>query len=192
MFLHSLYIWPWALLIAIIIIIKYYTLIQKRKKEETVNQQDIKNNVQPIKYDDATRHSDCFLDEENTKDLDIFQWCVHIWFFIGWCIENNLLSQQREETIRNEIKQFLKWEISWPVLLENYLDGKLVSYMLNNEWNAFATYYYWDTMWYIEDIQECFKDLPTTYHIQDTKANYEKVKTIISQRFTTWRKRNEK
>ncbi len=134
------------------------------------------------KYDDASWH----VDGDFPEDLNPDAASTHIGFFLGWCIENNLHGELLKEHFESEISSFLKSKISGPELLRKCCDGKLISDDLSEKGNAFAMEYY-ETNRYYEDYDEIVgEDLPSLYHVDDSWANYEKVKAFLDKRYSHW------
>lgn len=134
-------------------------------------------------YDNAKSH---FLGNF-PSNLPIEQAYVHIGMYLGWVIESHLYSEYFEEEASNQIFRFKRREISCTILSEIW-DGYLGHELFNNQGNMF-TYYYYGGGLYHRDYQEILvKDLPSIYHVNDTWANYEKMKARIDMRLQDWKR----
>lgn len=134
-------------------------------------------------YDKAKWHDE----EVQDLNLDEFQAFIHGGMYLGWIIDNGMLSPDFEKECEEEIGRFLKREITGPEL-NSLLDGWLYSDMFNEEANMFSRYYYdGDKLRYYYDYGRAVAlELPSLYHVSDTWENYEKVKAIIEKRFRKW------
>jgi len=67
-------------------------------------------------------------------------------------------------------------------------DGKMTSEDFNDEGNAFATNYFAPMELYLSDYEEILGGgLPTLYHVEDSWANFERLKIRVDQRFGEWK-----
>lgn len=143
--------------------------IDKSAKEKTI-------------YDNAKNH---FLG--NFPDsLPIEQAYVHIGFYLGWIIKNELYSEYFEEEALSEIYRFNRKEISCTILSEIW-DGYLGYELFNNDGNLF-TYYYYGSGIYKKDYESLLApDLPSIYHVKDTWENFDLLGEKIAERFNEWK-----
>lgn len=142
-----------------------------------------RNTLEKTIYDNAKNH---FLGNfPNT--LPIEQAYVHIGIYLGWIIENNLISDYFEEEAETEIYRFKRREITSAILSEIW-DGYLGYELFNEEGNMF-TYYYYGGGLYKRDYEMLLcKELPSLYHVRDSWENFEQISRQISSRFTDWKK----
>lgn len=142
-----------------------------------------RNTLEKTIYDNAKNH---FLGNfPNT--LPIEQAYVHIGIYLGWIIENDLISDYFEEEAETEIYRFKRREITSAILSEIW-DGYLGYELFNEEGNMF-TYYYYGGGLYKRDYEMLLcKELPSLYHVRDSWENFEQISRQISSRFTDWKK----
>lgn len=143
-----------------------------------------------IVYDKAKYHFDA---ENYPKDLPVEQAYVHTGMFLGWIIDNDLFNKEffDELGILKDINAFRNRKIKATDIYRNQLDGALTSEDLSEEGNSFAQYYFDANKWpFINDYTKLF-DLSSDkiYSVEDTWENYAKVKKIIDQRYTEWKKK---
>lgn len=119
------------------------------------------------------------------KDLEDHQGFVHTGMFVGWLIDHDMISEE----FAPETARFRSGELTGAKVYELW-DGVLVDDMLTDEGNRFAQAYFdFETGQYINDYGEILsRGLPTMYHVQDTRANYERLKQRINQRYDVWKK----
>jgi hypothetical protein len=140
-------------------------------------------------YDKADWH----LTDHFPKDLQEEQIYVHTGFFVGWLIDNNLISEDFDEVNSDSISKFRQRQISGPKLFE-FSGGVLSGDDVNDEGRLFCNYYY-ESKAYFHDYRDTFikggifkKRLPSDYHVQDTWENYKKISKVVDKRFDSWNK----
>ncbi|MGZ5232475.1 MAG: DUF7832 domain-containing protein [Burkholderiales bacterium] len=138
----------------------------------------------PVVYDKAKWH----YDGDYPADLPQSQAFVHTGLFLGWLIDQTLISEEFLEDFGAEMERFKRREITGPRLFE-LCDGALVDDMLNDEGNAFAEHYFdLQTGKFVKDYEEIFcKRLPSMYHVEDSWANYDKLKQRVDERYAAWK-----
>ena len=137
-------------------------------------------------YDKAKWH----YEGDFPKDLDPFQGYVHTGMFLGWLIDNDLVSYEFKEELRAEIAQFKKRELTGPQLFQRCCDGVLLPEDLNDPGNRFAVEYFeFEKGQYLPDYAEALANgLPSIYHVADTWDNYNKLKKVVDGRYAEWKK----
>lgn len=151
------------------------------------------------KYDDASWH----YEGEFPTDLSNESAATHIGMFLAWCIDNDLLNEEQMEENDDAIKSVKNREMTGAEFVIDIFDEKLIDDDLCELGNGFAAAYYTDGSTFgkeyssfIDDYLNVFDDYTeegedkyeTLYHIEDTFENYDRIKTIIDQRFDQWRK----
>lgn len=123
------------------------------------------------------------------EELDIFQGYVHTGMFLGWLIDNDLISDQFKEDFEEEISDFKNHERTGSQIFEGCCDGVLTLEELNETGNRFALpYFNFDTGQYLSDYETTLaSNLPSTYHVADNWENYEKLKKVLDRRFAEWK-----
>lgn len=139
---------------------------------------------EPVVFDKAKWHSD----GEFPEDLDEGQAFVHTGLFLGWIIDNDLLSKEFADDLDNEIQQFKARKLTGPGVYQA-CDGVFMDDMLNEVGLAFTTKYFdFENGKFVHDYESLFPGLPSMYHVQDTWENYNKLKSVIDKRFAAWKK----
>ena len=138
-----------------------------------------------IVYDKAKYH----FDGNFPDDLHIEQAYVHTGMYLGWIIENNLLSEEFRNESKDEISQFKDRKMSGTQIYISW-DGALVDDMLSDEGNEFSTYYFdFEKGQYLHDYEELLaKELVSLYHVKDSWENYVAIKSKIDERYKKWKR----
>jgi hypothetical protein len=131
-------------------------------------------------YDKAKYHSG----GNFPKDLKEYQAYVHTGMFVAWLIEHDMISAE----FAAETARFRSGELTGTQVYELW-DGALVDDMLTDEGNRFAeSYFDFQSGQFLKDYEEVFPNAPTLYHVEDTRANYERIRDRINQRYEAWKK----
>src|SRR5688572_21994520 len=142
-------------------------------------------------YDEAEYH---FGAEGFPPDLPERQAFVHTGMYLGWIIDRGLFSESFAQEAAEEIAGVRSGKVSGTDVYERW-DGALVGDMLSAEGNAFSQWYYgMDKGRYLKDYHALLgQGLPSLYQVADTRANYERMRDRIDERFAQWTKgRNKK
>ena len=132
-------------------------------------------------YDKAKWH----LNEAFPKDLPSFQSNVHCGFFLGWAINNNLISDDFREDYSNEIAQFDTGLLTGPQLFE-ISDGVLSSEELNETGNLFATDYYASNTYFDDYEKYLAENTDCLFRVADNPENFALVSRFLNDRYATW------
>lgn len=135
-------------------------------------------------YDKAKWHySGDFPDE-----LEAFQGYVHTGMFLGWCMDNDLVSERFKSELSEEIEQFKQHKFTGPQIFKRCCDGVLMLEDLSVTGNRFAmAYYEFNNGRYLIDYEQTLgQNLPSIYHVADTWENYEKLTKVINERYGEW------
>jgi hypothetical protein len=160
-----------------------------RKPENSNKTTSAKTDEKPFVYDKAKYHYEGNFPEK----LDDEQAYVHTGLFLGWLIENDLISESFKKEYNIEIDLFKARKKTGPKVFES-TSGSLVDDMLTSQGNDFAGYYFkFDPNGnFIKDYMELLaSDLPSIFHVKDTWSNYDKIKKRFDQRFSDWKKDRE-
>jgi hypothetical protein len=143
---------------------------------------------QPVVYDKAKYHSKTVLD----AGLDDVQAEVHTAFFLGWLIDNDLMSDEFNGECPELIAQYKSRETTALEVYE-WWDCCLIDDMLSDTGNAFAQHYFdFQRGQYLAEYAELLVcDLPTAYHVPYSWDNYELIRRRIDQRFHEWESRGQ-
>ncbi|WP_425614750.1 hypothetical protein NA78x_004625 [Anatilimnocola sp. NA78] len=122
---------------------------------------------------------------------------THIGMFLAWAIVNGLHGEMHEEESHDELEAVRNRQMTGRDFLFQACDGKFWEEDLSEEGNAFAAVYYSGKEGegygeYITDYDETLTaDLPSTYHVEDTWANYDLLAPVIDRRYAEWRESGE-
>lgn len=143
-------------------------------------------------YDKAKWHYDS---DNFPEELSEDNGGTHIGIYLGWCIDNNLISKKFKKNFASEIEQFNKKKITAGKLLELAGDA-LVEDMLSKAGNAFAVSYYdaegddnymYDYADVVSDELDDGDDI-TIYHAKDNRENYALVSKRVDERYADFLK----
>jgi hypothetical protein len=114
--------------------------------------------------------------------------------YVGWLIDNNLLDEDSFTDSKEAINEFKNKHMTGPQFYETQLDGVLLMDDISETGNRFSfNYFDFDTGQYLNDYEATLvKELPSLYHVQDTWENYEKIKRVMDNRFSEWKKQTTK
>ena len=137
-----------------------------------------------LAYDKAEWH----MAGDFPKDADQFQAYVHTGMFLGWCIDNDLVSDRFKDDLANEIEHFRQKKLTGSQIFQRCCDGVLTLEDLNETGNRFAmAYFELDKGPYLIDYEQTLaQNLPSIYHVEDTWDNYEKLTKVINERYAAW------
>lgn len=157
-------------------------LVDEKLSEDfqiTEFKETLENNVDV--YDKAKWH----FGGEFPGELDNFQGYVHTGMFIGWLIDNDLMSEEFNADHEAEIQLFRKQELTGSQIFESCCDGVLMIDDLSESGNRFALRYFnFTTGQYLNDYDSTLSNsLPSMYHVADTWDNYRKLKLVLDKRF---------
>ncbi len=121
---------------------------------------------------------------------------THIGMFLTWIIENNLLGEfhTKDETSLEYIKKVKNKKISGREFLIDMCDEKFWDEDLSEIGYKFVKDYYEDDdsifsnkyANYLDDYAKIFENYETTYHIENSWENYNKLQLILNQRYKEW------
>ncbi|MCX6313604.1 MAG: hypothetical protein NTX08_02570 [Sphingobacteriales bacterium] len=119
------------------------------------------------------------------QELDIFQGYVHTGMFLGWLINNGLVSKEFWSDNKEDIKAFEKRQLTGSQIYERCCDGVLMLDDISEEGNRFALAYFdFDKGQYLADYEKTLlQGAPSIYHIADTWENFDKLKKVLNKRF---------
>ena len=130
------------------------------------------------------------------EDLPSENGGTHIGMFLTWAIMNGLEGEFHRKESPFSLAAVRSRKMTGRQFLFKECDGKLWEEDLSTEGNAFAKCYYQGTEGqggeYFADYEATLaSDLPSTYHVEDTWQNYEKIALVINARFERWKRRND-
>ena len=164
-------------------------LVQEKLQEgytETGYVESLENTVSV--YDKAKWH----FEGDFPGELDDYQGYVHTGMFVGWLIENDLMSEEFRNDLAAEIARFRKKELTGVEIFQRCCDGVLLLEDISEAGNRFTLpYFNFETGQYLADYEMTLaQNLPTIYHVPDTWDNYDKLKQVLDQRYAGWKRSN--
>ena len=117
---------------------------------------------------------------------------THIGMFLAWIIHNGLQGEFHNDESPKDLEAVRARRMTGREFLFRACDGKFWNEDLSDEGNAFAAAYYSGEGGkgygpYIEDYELALAaGLPSTYHVEDTWANYDAIAPVISRRYAEW------
>ena len=155
----------------------------KEGYEEVPFEESPENSLQV--YDQAKWH----FEGDYPEDLDQYQAYVHTGLYLGWLVDNHLVSEEFLEENKENVEQFKTRKATGPKLFQYACDGVLLLNDLNETGNRFSMEYFsFETGEYLDDYNIVLAgDLPSQYHVADSWENYNKLKPILDKRFLAWK-----
>lgn len=138
-----------------------------------------------MKYDDASWH----YGGDFPKDLPPEAGATHAGMFLAWAILSGLGGSLHTEECPDDLDSLKKRTITPGQFLIAACDEKLTDEDLNKEGNAFAKIYLdFKKGQFLPDYEALLaQGLPTTYHIKDSWANFDRLKPVLDRRFEEWK-----
>ena len=137
-----------------------------------------------MKYDDASWH----YGGDFPKDLAAEAGGTHIAMFLAWAFRAGLGGELHTREFPEDLAMLLERKLTPGAYFLRVCDGKMTSEDFNDEGNAFATNYFAPMELYLSDYEEILGGgLPTLYHVEDSWANFERLKIRVDQRFGEWK-----
>jgi hypothetical protein len=136
-------------------------------------------------YDKAKWH----FEGKFPKDLDNFQAYIHTGMYLGWLIDNDLVSKEFKTEHKKEILQFKQQALTGAQIFECCCDGVLTLEDLTEIGNRFSLpYINFDSGQYLDDYEKTLaKKLSSLYEVNDNWDNYHKLKPVIDNQFSQWK-----
>jgi hypothetical protein len=137
-------------------------------------------------YDRAEYHKQAVADEALEPD----QAFVHTGMFLGWLVDQKLLSEELVAKAGPELAQFIERKLTGPGLYKAW-QGELREDMLSEAANAFARAYFdFDRGRYLEDYAELLAPSGATLlAVEDTWQHFQSLSQRLSQRLQEWKDR---
>ena len=114
--------------------------------------------------------------------------------FLAWAIMNDLEAESHRKESPAAVAAVRAKQMTGRQFLFKQCDGKFWEEDLSDEGNAFAQFYYGaDGTFgpYLADYEAVLvgDDLASSYHVEDTWQNYDKIAAVISRKFEDWKQR---
>ena len=116
---------------------------------------------------------------------------THIGMYLAWIINNDLIGEIHVEDASESILAVKNRQMTGRDFLIQECDEKFWNDDLNEEGLTFTNYYYSDDSGmkqYIQDYEQILSnDVASTYHVENTWDNYDKVARVIDIRYKEWK-----
>jgi len=117
---------------------------------------------------------------------------THIGMFLAWAVFNGLENEFHRQYSAEQLARLRRREITGRQFFEAVCKERFAEKDLSPEGNAFAQQYYIDETGrrgaYFADYRKVLvRDLPSFWSVADTWANYDKLASVISQRYEEWK-----
>lgn len=141
-------------------------------------------NIEPITFDKAKWH----FNGDFPSELDEWQAYLHTGFYIGWLLRKGLMNDDFISGNRKYIEKFLDDTISPVSIYSEIMDGVFTSENLTVQGIVFTNFYFdFGSGRYLADYESTLaRELPTLYHVEDTKANFDKICAVIEDIYNDW------
>ncbi|NLR92431.1 MULTISPECIES: DUF7832 domain-containing protein [Flammeovirga] len=122
---------------------------------------------------------------EFPEDISLDHAYIHIGYFFGWVILNDLYSEEFEDEFGAQIIYFKRKEIT-PTILAETLDGIIEKELFDIKLHRFLTDYY-SSGDYIKDYKENLaNDKDTIFHVSENWEDFDKMSKILDARFSRY------
>lgn len=167
-----------------------------KAEEEKLIKQKLTEGFQLADFEETAANNINIYDQANYHyggdfpgDLDHFQAYVHTGMYLGWLIDNNLVSGDFMENLHHEIHAFKDRTLTGTKIYESCCDGILMLEDLTEEANRFSLQYFdFEHGQYLQDYDAVLAyNLPSAYHVADTWENYAVLKEVLDKRFADWK-----
>ena len=151
---------------------------------------EVDNTTMPVQETEIFDKAKWHLNKDFPKSLKAYQAYIHTGFYIGWLINNHLISKTFEEENKDSINKFLRKELTGTQIYQEQLDGIFSSDELSDIGIKFTKYYFnFDDGDYLDDYDDCLvENLDSLFHVKDSWANFDKISKFIDKRFEEWKK----
>ncbi|MRI32938.1 hypothetical protein EOPP23_08065 [Endozoicomonas sp. OPT23] len=140
-------------------------------------------------YDKAKYHEKTVQKNQLPKE----QASIHTAFYLGWLIENDLVSEGFKEDCEDALAGYFDHSLS-AIDVYNCWNRTLSDDMLSFEGNQFTmSYFNFEKGEYLKDYSEVLvKELPSEFHVTYNRANQELINQRISEKFKIWQEKRNK
>ena len=142
-----------------------------------------------MKYDDASWH----YGGDFPSNLPNKAGATHIGLFVAWCRLNGLGSDLHNDDLSEELEKLKQRQFTPGAWFITACDEKFTDEDLTDQGNLFADFYYYDedTSNYLNDYLDILgEDFESLYEVPDTWESYDKLASIIKNRFEEWKPTN--
>ena len=137
------------------------------------------------KYDDASWHSGGDFPVDLTPEAG----ATHIGMFLAWAWLRGLAGELHAIDFPDDVELARSRAVSPRQLATQCCDGKLTDEDFNELGNGFAKHYLdLESGVFFADYEAALgATLPSLYHVEDTWANFDRLRPVIDERFESWR-----
>lgn len=141
-----------------------------------------------LKYDDATWHSG----GDFPEDLPDEAGGTHIAMFVAWALLSDLGGTLHTDDFAEDLAALKARQMTPGEYFFASCDGKFTDEDLNRRGNAFASFYFDDNdRGYLADYDDTLGgDVPTLYHVADSWDTFDRIRSVLDERYAAWRKRS--
>lgn len=138
------------------------------------------------KYDDASWHYGA---DNFPKHLPQEAGATHTGMFVAWAFLSGLAGSIHVEGFTEDIQKLQTRTVTPGVFFYEVCDGKFTDEDLNDDGNRYASSYFdFEKGQYLKDYEALLGgDVEDLYSVEDTWANFDRLRPLLDQRFNEWR-----
>jgi hypothetical protein len=111
---------------------------------------------------------------------------THIGMYLAWIVERDLASPRLLKEAGPSLQLLRERKITGRRLLLSALDEKFFDALLTQTGRDFTRDYYETDVYFADYDSTLAGGLPSTYHVEDSWENYDRIAGVIDQRFARW------
>jgi len=113
---------------------------------------------------------------------------THIGMYLAWIVERGLASARFVKEAGASIEMLRERQITGRHLLFTEFDETFFDTLLTKIGKDFTRDYYATHAYFVDYASALADGLPSTYHVDDSWENYEKIRRVIDERFADWQR----
>jgi hypothetical protein len=113
---------------------------------------------------------------------------THIGMYLAWVIDRGLASPRLVKEAGRSLQLLRERRITGRRLLFTELDEKFFDALLTQTGTDFTRDYYETDVYFADYDAILAGGLPSTYHVEDSWENYDKIAAVIDERFSQWQR----
>jgi hypothetical protein len=113
---------------------------------------------------------------------------THIGMYLAWIVERGLASPRLLKEAGPSLQLLRERKITGRSLLLSELDEKFFDALLAPAGRDFTRDYYETDVYFADYDGALATGLPTTYHVEDSWENYDRIAAVIDERFAQWQR----
>jgi len=139
-----------------------------------------------VKYDDASWHHG----GDFPANLPPEAAATHTGMFVAWAFLSGLAGEIHIHDFPDDVPSLESRTITPGKFFLSSCDGKFTDEDLNDQGNAFAAAYFnFDNGRYLGDYESTLgQESPSLYHIEDSWENFDRLRPVLDQRFSEWKR----